>query len=47
MIGNLRLFIHKFIKQQITCEHDYKYHELYGHPYCHFDKCKKCGKTKY
>lgn len=46
MIGDFRLLIARFFKQQITCKHDYKVvwrKDLQGGFY---QKCSKCKKLQ-
>lgn len=46
MIGDLRLFISRVVRQHITCKHDYKVvwrKDLQGGSY---EECRKCGKSK-
>jgi len=46
MIGDLKIFIKKVIKQHITCEHKYKY--VVDKVFLRFDHCEcvYCGKTR-
>lgn len=43
MIGDLIPFFKEWLKQNVTCVHDYRYREIGGHFY---KECSKCGRTK-
>lgn len=47
MIGDLIILIKTFIRQNILCRHDYKYHSMRIYPYEGYDECEKCGRTKF
>lgn len=51
MLGDIRLFFRGigaklplFLKQHVTCLHDYK--SRMRHPYYMYKECKKCGRHK-
>lgn len=46
MIGDLRLWLSKLIKQQITCKHDYRFDTIPTIPEIDYYECSKCGKWK-
>jgi len=47
MLGDIILAIKKWIKQNITCIHEYKdIYSGYDGNYHHQVKCSKCGKIK-
>lgn len=46
MLGDLRLFIKRFWKQQFACNHDYQAKVINAYPTYHYEECSKCGKWK-